>query len=60
MIAQHAEVHRDRRLGNPELGLDCESHLARSALSIGKQLEDETSNGIAENIKRVHVVSLSI
>ncbi len=49
---------RYRRLTDPELVADHPNDLARRHLVIGQQLENASSDRIAEDIERVHTANI--
>jgi hypothetical protein len=53
-VPEDLEVLRDRRLRDPELGLDDRGESSRGHLAFGEQLEDSPSDRIAEDVERVH------
>src|SRR5690606_21056868 len=59
VVPQHAQVLRDRRLADPELGCDYLDDRPRAALSIGKQLQDPSPHGVTENVECVHQAPVS-
>ncbi len=53
-LSQHAEMLRDRGLGDSELMPDDVRDGAGAQLLIREQFEDAAPNRIAENVERVH------
>jgi len=53
-VAQDPKMERNRRLRDPELGLDHRAHLAGGPLTVGQQPKDAPANRIAEDVKGVH------
>jgi hypothetical protein len=47
-------VLRNGGLSDAELALDDGGHVAGSAFAFGHQLQEPTSNRIAQNVERVH------
>jgi hypothetical protein len=53
-LPQHLEVLGHGRLGDPELRLDDGRDGPGRELALGEQLEDPSSDGVAQDIERVH------
>ena len=53
-VAQDAEVLRDARLRDPEVGLDGRADRTGGHLAVGEQFEDPPTHRVAEHIECVH------
>ena len=53
-VAQDLEVLRDRRLRDPELGLDDGGDRPGGVLAFGEELQDPPPDRVAEDVERVH------
>jgi hypothetical protein len=51
-------VLRDRRLRDPELGLDDGRDRSGGQLTVGQQLQDAAADRVSENVERVHDANL--
>ena len=55
VLAQHAQMQRDRGLGDAEFALDHLDHFAGGVLVIGQKIEDAAPHRIAQDIECVQV-----
>jgi hypothetical protein len=58
-VAQHPEMLRHRRLGDPELGLHDGADLAGRLLAVCEQFQDPAPHRITEDIERMHADIIS-
>lgn len=54
-VAEHAQVRGDAWLGDAKIALDVLGQRACWQLAVGEEFEDAAANGIAQDVKRLHM-----